>query len=116
MNPGNLYFQIFKSIKFSMDELDKLAVQLWAVGDEVRLRILRQLPLKADCKQRNNVTELSEALGIPQPTVSHHLRVLRQAGVIRRSKLCRDCYYHVDSAAIDDMTQRLKESVLREEG
>ncbi|HOO93591.1 MAG TPA: metalloregulator ArsR/SmtB family transcription factor [Opitutales bacterium] len=98
-----------------MDNLEKLAVQLWAVGDEVRLRTLRQLPLNEDCKQRNNVTELAEALGIPQPTVSHHLRVLRQAGIIRRSKLCRDCYYHLDPAAIEQMTGNLRDAVLGNE-
>ena len=31
-----------------------------------------------------------------QPTVSHHLRVLRQAGLVDNKKMCRDVFYWVD--------------------
>ena len=87
---------------------EQLAVQLWAIGDEMRLRILACLPFSEDCKHRNNVTELSERLGITQPTISHHLRVLRQAGVVRRSKMCRDCYYWIDPEAGAGIVERLR--------
>jgi len=80
-----------------MEASEKLAVQLWAIGDEVRLRILSSLPYSENCKSRNNVTELSKRLSIPQPTISHHLRVLRQAGIVKKSKMCRDCYYWIDA-------------------
>lgn len=49
-----------------------------ALGDPIRLRIAVLLCLKSDIC----VTDLTELLGISQPLVSHHLRVLREAGVI----------------------------------
>lgn len=91
-----------------MSDSSKLAVQLWAIGDEVRLRILGCLPYSEDCKSRNNVTELSNHLGIPQPTISHHLRVLRQAGIVQKSKMCRDCYYWIDAQEGELVVEKLK--------
>lgn len=88
-----------------------LAVQLWAVGDEVRLKILACLPFSEDCKHRNNVTEISERLGISQPTVSHHLRVLRQAGIVNRSKMCRDCFYWINQEEGDKILEELKKVI-----
>lgn len=49
-----------------------------ALGDPIRLRIVILL-----CWNQNLcVTDLTELLGISQPLVSHHLRILRQAGVV----------------------------------
>ncbi len=74
----------------------QLAKQLWALGDPVRLKILRMLPLTADCEYNNNVSKMAEKLGLSQPTVSHHLRVLRQAGLVDNKKMCRDVFYWID--------------------
>ncbi|MBI3956418.1 MAG: winged helix-turn-helix transcriptional regulator [Candidatus Kerfeldbacteria bacterium] len=49
-----------------------------ALGDPIRLRIAILLCIKKDIC----VTDLTELLTIPQPLVSHHLRVLREAGVV----------------------------------
>lgn len=75
-----------------------LAKRLWAVGDPVRLRILRLLPQTADCQYGNNVSNLAKRLELSQPTVSHHLRVLRQAGFVSYRKMCRDVFYWIDPA------------------
>jgi len=53
------------------------AARLRAVADETRVRILRALLQKDQC-----VTEIAVALGLGQPTVSHHLAILRQAGLV----------------------------------
>jgi DNA-binding transcriptional ArsR family regulator len=77
--------------------LDELASIYRALGDPVRLRILQLLPIKPTvCEALYNVGELSDELGIPQPTVSHHLKILRQAGVIRFVKKCNSVYYYLD--------------------
>jgi ArsR family transcriptional regulator len=89
------------------EQEDTLARQLWALGDSVRLRILSHLPRNPDCKWRNNVSQLAEDLGIPQPTLSHHLRVLRQAGLVSYKRMCRDVYYWLDEAAAHDVAKRL---------
>ncbi|GHC07980.1 ArsR/SmtB family transcription factor [Cerasicoccus arenae] len=86
---------------------DELAKQLWAIGDVTRLRILRMLPDSANCEHGNNVSQIAEKLGLAQPTISHHLRVLRQAGVVQHKKMCRDCFYWVDRDAAKDIIERL---------
>jgi ArsR family transcriptional regulator len=57
------------------------ALRFRALGDETRLRILEQL-----AAGERSVTELTEAVDIGQSLMSHHLRILREAGlvVIRR--------------------------------
>lgn len=74
----------------------RLAAQLRALGDPMRLRILRLLPVEDRCEDVYNVTELAGELGLAQPTVSHHLQVLRHAGLVRSRKMCRDVYYWID--------------------
>ncbi len=49
-----------------------------AVADPNRIRILKMLQLKKMC-----VCELSAVLGITQPSVSRHLSMLRDAGLVR---------------------------------
>ncbi len=85
----------------------ELAKQLWAVGDPVRLRILRLLPQTADCEHESNVSGLAVKLGMSQPTVSHHLRVLRQAGLVSYRKMCRDVFYWIDPQAAGAMLKTL---------
>ncbi len=72
-----------------------------ALGEPVRLQILQLLPLTESCEEVYNVSELAEALGLAQPTVSHHLCVLKKAGLVRCRKMCRDKYYWVDRTALD---------------
>ena len=86
-----------------------LAKQLWAVGDPVRLRILRLLPQESHCEGGNNVSALAKRLGLSQPTVSHHLRVLRQAGLVTYRKMCRDVFYWIEPAGATDMLASLGE-------
>lgn len=82
---------------------EELARQLWTVGDAVRLRILRLLPTDARCEGGMNVSQLAEALGLAQPTISHHLRLLRLAGIVRSSRQCRDVIYYVDGPRVQAM-------------
>ena len=53
------------------------AARLRAVADQTRLRILRSLLSGEKC-----VLDLSDALGLEQPTVSHHLGLLRSAKLV----------------------------------
>jgi len=94
----------------NVDE-DMLARQLWALGDVVRLRILRRLPRSPDCKSRNNVSQLAEDLGLSQPTLSHHLRILRQVGLVSYKKMCRDVFYWVDEEAATQVAEQLCNTV-----
>lgn len=58
------------------------AVRLFkALGDESRLRIIRALFENTFC-----VCDLAAKLGIAQPTLSHHLKVLREVGLVNGEK------------------------------
>lgn len=97
-----------------MDDLaEELARQLWAIGDITRLRILRLLPDAENC-EGNNVSQIAEELGLSQPTISHHLRILRQAGIVQHKKMCRDCYYWVDHEAARDVMTRMEKLLFEE--
>ena len=88
--------------------MSDLACQLKALGDQTRLKILRLLPDHDDCEEVYNVSELAEELGIPQPTISHHLKVLFQANLVKSNKMCRDVYYWIDRRALDAALSELQ--------
>jgi ArsR family transcriptional regulator, arsenate/arsenite/antimonite-responsive transcriptional repressor len=84
--------------KMNLD-IETLAKQLWALGDPVRLSILQILPTEPTCHNACNVSSIAERIGLSQPATSHHLRILRQAGIITNEKKCRDMIYWIDLEA-----------------
>lgn len=69
---------------------------LGAIGESSRIRILLLLSKREMC-----VCEIEAALGMPQPTVSHHLGLLEQAGLLDRSKREKWVFYKArDSPAL----------------
>lgn len=70
---------------------------LTAVADPIRLGIVRQL---ADCGSVC-VCDLEACRWVSQPTVSHHLRVLREAGIVRAERRGTWIYYSLDPTGID---------------
>jgi len=65
------------------------------VGDPKRLRLLY---LVADHPRK--VSELTELLGVSQPTVSHHLRILRDRGLVEAHKEGTTVYYSLSNPRI----------------
>jgi ArsR family transcriptional regulator len=66
------------------DEAEKLSRLLKAVADPARLQLLSLIqaaPTGEAC-----VCDLTEPLGLSQPTVSHHLKVLVNAGLLTRER------------------------------
>ena len=90
-------------------DLDQLARQLWAIGDPVRLEILKILPTEPNCEKVCNVSMVAERIGLSQPATSHHLRILRQAGIIKNQKMCRDMIYWIDLEASSTIGDSLRE-------
>lgn len=78
------------------EEVYELHSRLCAgLADPKRILILYSL---AD--QPRNVTELSEALKIPQPTVSRHLRNLHERGMVESRRQSQSVYYSVSDPRI----------------
>lgn len=69
-----------------------------ALGDPARVRIIATIA--AAGPEGACVCELVEPLGLSQPTVSHHLKVLYEAGLISREKRGTWAYYRVRSEAL----------------
>jgi len=75
------------------DEAERLANVLKALADPTRLRLLSLV--QASDHGEACVCELTEPLGISQPTVSHHLRILADAGLLQREKRGVWAYYRL---------------------
>lgn len=77
---------------------EALAAALRALGDPTRLQVLMLLSEGECC-----VCELVDALGISQPLLSHHLRVLREHGFVSDRKSGRWSYYRLTRTAFDEL-------------
>jgi|APTNR8051073442_1049403.scaffolds.fasta_scaffold35013_2 DNA-binding transcriptional ArsR family regulator len=69
------------------------AVRLKALGDETRLAVVRHL-MKAPC----HVGDIQEALGIEQSLLSHHLKNLRDAGIVEATRDGKAMLYRLSAA------------------
>lgn len=72
------------------------------LADPVRRRIVELLAGESLC-----TCHLVEELGAKQPTVSHHLRVLREAGVVTTEPCGRFTYYRLRPEALDRLAAGL---------
>ena len=75
------------------DEADRLATALKVVADPTRLRLLSLI--QAQPSGEACVCHLTEPLGLTQPTVSHHLKVLLDAGLVERDQRGNWAYFSV---------------------
>jgi ArsR family transcriptional regulator, arsenate/arsenite/antimonite-responsive transcriptional repressor len=80
-------------------EADRLAAALRVLADSARLRLLSLI--RAQQEGEACVCHLTEPLGLSQPTVSHHLKVLRDAGLVEREQRGSWAYYRVVDGALD---------------
>jgi ArsR family transcriptional regulator len=78
--------------------IDRTAALLGAIAHPKRLAIVAALARRELC-----VCELVDALGLPQPLVSHHLAALRGAGVVQDRRDAHWVYYSLAPAAVDDL-------------
>jgi len=82
-------------------EAERIAPLLKAIADPVRLRLLSLVA--AHENQEACVCELQDAFDLSQPTISHHLKVLHEAGLLDRSKRATWVYYTVRTEALADL-------------
>ena len=79
-------------------ELEPLVGLFRLLSDKTRLNILMLLS-----KGERNVTSLCEALKLPQPTVSHHLGLLRMSNVIGNRRDGKQVFYSLNGrVGVDD--------------
>jgi ArsR family transcriptional regulator len=79
-----------------------LSRALKALADPARLRLLSMIAAHEDGEAC--VCDLTEPLALSQPTVSHHLKILTDAGFLTRSKRGTWAYYRIAPGALDTVT------------
>ena len=81
----------------SADQAESVAGLLKALADPVRLRLMSIIASSAE----TCVCDLTGPFDVSQPTISHHLRVLREAGLVDSERRGTWVYYRARREAID---------------
>jgi ArsR family transcriptional regulator, arsenate/arsenite/antimonite-responsive transcriptional repressor len=87
------------------DRAEGLARKLKALADPTRLRLVSIVA--ASEAEEACVCDLIDPVGLSQPTVSHHLRILMEAGFLTRSKRGTWAYYKLVPGALSELSQLL---------
>jgi DNA-binding transcriptional ArsR family regulator len=87
-----------------LDRLDAIrpARLFSALGDETRIKIVKLLS-----EGERNVDDLTRMLSLSQPTISHHLRILRENGLVQSEKRGRSIYYSLVQPAEDSLDEQI---------
>ena len=85
------------------DVRTEFASRFKALADPARVAIVNRLALAEELC----VCVLTDELRLSQPTVSHHLKVLREAGLIEGEKRGTWSYYRLRREAIDELRNAL---------
>jgi ArsR family transcriptional regulator, arsenate/arsenite/antimonite-responsive transcriptional repressor len=80
------------------EDAEATAALFKALGDPTRVRIVN---LMARSSEPVCVCELTPAIGLSQPTVSHHLKKLAQAGLLRREQRGVWAFYSLDREGLE---------------
>ncbi|PSM44765.1 transcriptional regulator [Streptomyces dioscori] len=88
------------------DQAADLAKFFKALGDPVRLRLMSMIASRGEGSEGSArgevcVCELTPAFDLSQPTISHHLKLLRQAGLIDCERRGTWVYYWVLPGVLD---------------
>lgn len=70
-----------------------------ALGDEHRQRML----LLFEAGERLNVGQIAEVSTLARPTVSHHLKILREAEVLCSEKIGKEVWYWINTAYLEEV-------------
>lgn len=90
----------------SRPDAEALAQVLKAVADPVRLQLLSIIASNADGEAC--ACDLTEPVGLSQPTVSHHLKVLTQAGILIREQRGTWAWFSVNAERLEEISGLFK--------
>jgi DNA-binding transcriptional ArsR family regulator len=99
MNDQNL-----QKIPDAWNDVSELFV---ALGDEQRQRIL----LTFEAGERLNVTQIVSNSNLSRTAISHHLKILRQAGALESQKQGKEVYFWIRKNNIIDLLDRVVDYV-----
>jgi ArsR family transcriptional regulator, arsenate/arsenite/antimonite-responsive transcriptional repressor len=80
-------------------DADRIAARFKALSDPTRVSIVNRLAAADECC----VCDLTDAFDLSQPTISHHLKVLRDAGLVESSRRGTWAYYRLVPDAVHQL-------------
>lgn len=94
--------------KIADDRTVKMESRLFkALGDETRIKILKLLSLRRMC-----VCEIMVALDLTQPTASHHLRILENAGILKYKREGKWIFYSLSNPKLTRLLEEIEEEIV----
>ena len=84
-------------------EADAVAARFRALADPTRVAIVNRLAAAGEVC----VCDLNAVFDLSQPTISHHLKVLREAGLVESTRRGTWAYYHLVPEAVGALRQTL---------
>jgi ArsR family transcriptional regulator len=75
-----------------------------ALGDANRLRILQHISKKGGCGQ---CAEINDVIELTQPSISHHIKILTEAGIIEPEKEGRNHKYNLNERLLAEYTDMI---------
>lgn len=90
--------QIYKDIDNLSQEFDNCSKFLIAIGDETRQHMLIEMMKMRKC-QGVRVGEITKKTNLSKPAVSHHLAIMKDAGIVKMRKEGTMNFYYLDIEA-----------------
>jgi DNA-binding transcriptional ArsR family regulator len=88
---------------------------LQAIADPTRRRILQALKERGGCSIGKDVglcaSDIEERIHLTQPTISHHMAILKRAGLVDAKKLGQWMWYRRNESAVRELTRRLRRTL-----
>ena len=82
---------------------EELAARFKALADPTRVALVNRLSAAEECC----VCDLTDAFELSQPTISHHLRILREAGLVESTRRGTWAYYRLVPEAVEQLRAAL---------
>jgi DNA-binding transcriptional ArsR family regulator len=88
--------------RLTWEALELVAARFRAMGEPLRLRILQELK-----DGERNVSALAESVESTQPNVSKHLRILQDAGLVKRRQQGTTVYYSIADELVFELCEMI---------
>ena len=98
-----------------MESEDKIDRMLHAIADPSRRRILQALKEKGACSIGKEVglcaCDIEQRVRLSQPTISHHMAILKKAGLVEARKQGQWMWYRRNESALRELTRSLRDEL-----
>jgi DNA-binding transcriptional ArsR family regulator len=94
---------------------DHLSMKIRAIADPTRRQILQMLREKGQCSLDKPIgmcaSDVEQRLSLAQPTVSHHLRLLKTAGLVETKKIGQWIWFRRNESALRELLKSMKDEI-----